>query len=221
MILFGGSNAVEEVNTVRVFEFLQGRNDSNSNALTYSLRIQPCVGDIPPPTHGHAACILGRRMFVFGGSTSGNEIEIGMSSNNCNNDMYTLEFEEWKWKKLSSLSGTPNAGYRPEIDVCFCSLVPLDDYLILLAGDFRSNASSGRGGRYGMNCKDDDFDGNAASPNMHVFSIRSGQWKPLNCAGKVSTIPEGWGLQAHNIGKGKVLLLGGQQENRIDNSLYL
>jgi hypothetical protein len=205
LILFGGFNGGEAVNTVRLFEL----DPSDSNL--YSLKTQPCSGDIPP-TQGHAACILGRQMFVYGGAITDNDMS--------HVDMYILDLEEWKWTKLPTLSGTPNAGDRPETEVCFGTLVPLDESSILLVGGRRlrmdTEASSEGVNHYGFA----SFDGtDFASQNMHVFSIKTGKWKQLTCTGSV---PKGWGLQAHNIGKGEVLLFGGQQEDtRIDNTLYL
>ena len=202
VIIFGGFDAETNAtsNLVRIFVFDQKKSN------LYSHRIQRCSGDIPPPNQGHAACIVGRQMFVVGGEAG-------------DNGMYSLDLEEWKWTKLSSVLDTPEED-RPEIDVLFCTLVPVDEESIILFGGLQSEAqrSAGRGSNgcftIKKNCAED-----LASNNMHVFSYKTGKWKRMDCSGAIP--PRGWGIQGHNIGRREVLAICGQQDLMRANSLYL
>lgn len=59
-----------------------------------------CTGEIPPARYGHSACILGSRMFVFGGRG-----EKGVLYR----DIYFLDLVEWVWIKVNPLSEGPCA----------------------------------------------------------------------------------------------------------------
>eukprot|EP00979_Chaetoceros_neogracilis_P006316 scaffold1275_cov247-Chaetoceros_neogracile.AAC.8 len=200
LVIFGGfdSEADATSNLVRIFQLDQKNPD------IYSYSIQLCSGDVPPPTQGHAACIVGRQMLVFGGS----------ADCDCT---YTLDLDEWKWTKLSSISDTPEID-RPETNIVFCTLVPLDEESVLLFGGLRSEATRGTGERSnGVIVKQNTE--NFASNNMHIFSFKTGKWKRLNCSGVLP--PQGWGIQGHNIGRRKVLIICGQQDLMGENSLHL
>lgn len=57
-----------------------------------------CSGDIPPARYGHTACIIGSRMFVFGGKGE---------NGNIYKDIYFLDLVEWIWIPVSTLSSGP------------------------------------------------------------------------------------------------------------------
>ena len=195
LIIFGGYDPEADAssNLVRIFQLDQ----KNPNIYSYS--VQLCSGDVPPPTEGHAACIVGRQMLVFGGSA------------NCD-CTYTLDLDEWRWTKLSSISDSPEKD-RPEIDIVFCTLVPLDEESVILFGGLRSEAS-----RVTVVARPKKYE-NFTSNNMHIFSYKTGKWKRLNCSGILP--PQGWVIQGHNIGRRKVLIICGQQDLMDENSLHL
>lgn len=57
-----------------------------------------CSGEIPAPRYGHSACIIGSRMFVFGGRGERGTVY---------KDVYFLDLLEWIWIPVSTLSDGP------------------------------------------------------------------------------------------------------------------
>jgi hypothetical protein len=57
-----------------------------------------CSGDIPAPRYGHSACIIGSRMFIFGGKGENGTVF---------KDVAFLDLLEWIWIPVSTLSDGP------------------------------------------------------------------------------------------------------------------
>jgi len=199
LVIFGGNEGANGVtNCVRTFEV----DESSTNKYIHHL--QTCTGDAPPPSQGHTACVLGSNMYCFGGSAP------------CS-DMYVLDLKEWEWTKLDSLCQTPEED-QPDADILFSSIVPFNDHSLLLIGGMKGEAMRNTtGGAYGVMGLSDRVD--PVSANMHLYSLKTGQWKRIMCNG--NDAPRGWKHQVHNIGENEVLLLCGQSDTLADNSLHI
>lgn len=57
-----------------------------------------CHGDLPPPRYGHSLCMLGSRIFIFGGRTEKSKYL---------NDIYMLDLDTYIWAKVSTSTSSP------------------------------------------------------------------------------------------------------------------
>lgn len=64
-----------------------------------------CKGDIPQPRFFHTSCIIGNKLYLFGGCNQKSQIF---------NDFYFLEFGSFNWVKINyetSLNPAPRFGH--------------------------------------------------------------------------------------------------------------
>mmetsp|Transcript_20588 Transcript_20588/g.44716 ORF Transcript_20588/g.44716 Transcript_20588/m.44716 type:complete len:811 (+) Transcript_20588:402-2834(+) len=200
IVIFGGrEEGHKTTNATRVFAM--------DNKHCYSHHVQYCTGEMPPPSQGHSACLLGQQMYIFGGDAQ-------------LNDMYRLDLESWKWTKLKSISQTPNRD-RPETDVLFSALVQFgDDSIVLIGGRLAEASRSALSTRNGL--YESDHHTEPISNNLHIYSVKTGQWRKIPDS---SQAPRGWQIHAHNVGEKRVLVLSGHTgcpaPNKNINSLHL
>lgn len=200
IVIFGGREDGDKItNATRVLTM----DDQHQ----YSHSIQHCNGDLPTPSQGHAACLVGKHMYVFGGDAS--------------LDLTCLDLENWSWQASDSMAQT-QPGDRPETDVLFSTLAQFDDTSIVLLGGLFGGAVKNRGDTSTNGMYVGDHDGDRISDNNHIYSTKTRQWKKLPSG---SQAPRGYQLQAHNIGDKKVLVLAGHASIQCSkagvNSLHL
>jgi N-acetylneuraminic acid mutarotase len=58
-----------------------------------------CKGSIPPARYGHIACVIGPRMFIFGGAGEGCEPL---------RDIYFLDLQNWMWVPINPTTSSPS-----------------------------------------------------------------------------------------------------------------
>ena len=61
-----------------------------------------CTGEIPAARYGHSSCIIGSRMFIFGGRGERGQIL---------KDIAFLDLVEWIWIPVNSMSEGPSPRY--------------------------------------------------------------------------------------------------------------
>lgn len=57
-----------------------------------------CHGDIPPARYGHSLCLLGSRVFIFGGRGDNKKYF---------NDIYMMDLDTYIWAKISTSTSSP------------------------------------------------------------------------------------------------------------------
>ena len=207
LVVFGGFDGQisRSTNAVRTVELVEETITARPKYL-YSHATQDCTGDVPPPTQGHAACVLGDEMFVFGGEA-------------LIDGMYVLNMKHWVWRKEGCMSNAP-VDDRPDTHVLFSSLVPLNSTTLLLLGGVKNEAMESARTKqtpmYGLSALKDGMD--PSSSNAHLYSIETDRWSPLNVNGDA---PKGWDLQSHHIDENKVLVFCVQHHTFLNNSLHL
>lgn len=104
--LWGGTN--EEV------AYATGRNSDLwiYETLTGYWRHRTCTGQCPPYLSGTSSCLIGRKMFIFGGHST--------LLDNWQNSLFCLDLETFTWTELSSSSkGEPIKPIPSDKNVCW------------------------------------------------------------------------------------------------------